>query len=153
MANVQMLGPEGRENWFGNATRSWGRAWIGQKRFFGRVAKLPSKDEKATGKKNREVLFNAQREYDLHVKNRKKHFDALRRNKTGKIEDEDSIYVGYATKPRSGGNDRGRLFPSNKTIRASTAPSGLRVRHYKNGTAVLAHQILSDRLTIDFYRR
>ena len=54
-----------------------------------------------------------------------------RRNKRGKIEDEDSIYVGYATKPRSGGYDRGRLFPSNKTIRASTAPSGLRVRHYK----------------------
>ena len=86
---------------------------------------------KQKAKKKREVLFNAQREYDLHVQNRKKHFEALRRNKRGKIEDEDSIYVGYATKPRSGGYDRGRLFPSNKTIRASTAPSGLRVRHYK----------------------
>ena len=107
---------------------------------------------KQQARKNRETLFNAQREYDLHVKNRKEHFEAIRKSKRGKIEDEDSIYVGYATKPRSGGTTAA-AYSSNKTIRASTAPSGLRVRHYKSGTAVLAHQILSDRLTIDFYRR
>ena len=90
-----------------------------------------SRSRKLVEKKKRETLFKLEQEYNNHVNNRKEHFDKIRKENENKIDDNDTIYLGYATKPRSGGYDYGRLFPSYKTIRASTAPTGKKLRHNK----------------------